>query len=230
MAFVALGTGAHNTVMLPQESEVPGLPASYFAPEDGSNDSVFYEPARLVTHIDDDAIAALRQAYHELLPDDGDILDLMSSRFSHLPSHLTYRSVTGLGMNAAEMDANPHLTTAVVHNLNDNPNLPFGDGVFDAVVCAMSIQYLRRPVSVMREVCRVLRPGMPLVIAFSNRCFPTKAVPIWLYTDDVQHFDLVSAYIQLAGGFINLQQFDASPAKAGADPLYIVTARKGDIE
>ena len=230
MAFVARSAETHNCIILPRESEVPGLPASYFVPEDGTEDSVFYEPARLVAHIDDDAIAALRQAYHELLPDEADVLDLMSSRYSHLPPHLTYRSVTGLGMNAEEMDANPQLTSAVVHNLNERPILPFGDGQFDAVVCAVSIQYLRRPVSVLREVCRVLRPGMPLVIAFSNRCFPTKAVPIWLYTDDVQHFDLVSAYIQLAGGFVNLRQFDASPANGGADPLYIVTARRGELE
>lgn len=216
--------------MLPHESEVPGLPASYFEPEDGTDDSVFYDSARLVAHIDDDAIAALSQAYHELLPDDATILDLMSSRFSHLPSHLTYRAVTGLGMNAEEMAANPQLSSFVVHNLNVNSNLPFEDAQFDAVVCAVSIQYLRRPVSVLREVRRVVRPGMPLVIAFSNRYFPTKAVPIWLHTDDVQHFGLVSAYIQLAGGYVNLRQFDASPSTPSTDPLYIVTAYRDNSE
>ena len=35
---------------------------------------------------------------------------------------------------------------------------------------------LEEPVLVLREVARVLRQGGPVVISFSNRCFPTKAV------------------------------------------------------
>lgn len=42
--------------------------------------------------------------------------------------------------------------------------LPFADGSFDAVVCANSFHYLRRPLRALEEFRRVLRPGGWLVI------------------------------------------------------------------
>ena len=48
----------------------------------------------------------------------------------------------------------------------------------------MSVQYLVQPVDVFREVRRVLTTGGPFVVSFSNRCFPTKAVAIWLANGD----------------------------------------------
>jgi hypothetical protein len=52
---------------------------------------------------------------------------------------------------------------------------------------------------VLREVARVLRPGGPVVISFSNRCFPTKAVAIWRTLDDDGHAALVERYLRHAG-------------------------------
>ena len=46
---------------------------------DETLDEEFYETPRLVTHIDERAIAAVTQLYREFLPPDGAILDLMSS-------------------------------------------------------------------------------------------------------------------------------------------------------
>ena len=85
---------------------------------------------RLVTHIDDGAIAAVGALYDEL-GIDGTVLDLMSSWVSHFrtpPAHLTV-----LGMNHDELDANPAASERVVHDLNADPALPFADGAFDAV-------------------------------------------------------------------------------------------------
>ena len=76
---------------------------------DESPDALFYEVPRLVTHIDDAAIAAVTQLYREHFPAGGAILDLMSSWVSHLPAEIAYRRVVGLGMNAAELAANPRL-------------------------------------------------------------------------------------------------------------------------
>jgi ubiquinone/menaquinone biosynthesis C-methylase UbiE len=78
--------------------------------------------------------------------------------------------------NAAEMADNPHLDDFVIHDLNREPRLPFDDASFDGVACAVSVQYLTRPLEVFADVRRVLRPAGPVVVSFSNRCFPTKAV------------------------------------------------------
>jgi SAM-dependent methyltransferase len=52
---------------------------------------------------------------------------------------------------------------------------------------------------VLREVARVLRPGSPIVISFSNRCFWTKAVAVWRGLDDDGHARLVELYLRHAG-------------------------------
>src|SRR5215467_11784986 len=83
-----------------------GLPQSAFAKIDTEEDEVFYEPPRLVCHIDDGAIAALTQFYRHVLPAGGVLLDLMSSWVSHLPPETQYAEVIGHGMNAAELAAN----------------------------------------------------------------------------------------------------------------------------
>ena len=158
-------------------------------------DEVFYAYERKVVHIETGAIEALRETYAEVLPAGGRVLDLMSSWRSHLP-YTGLGPVTGLGMNAAEMEDNPQLDSFVVHNLNREPVLPFDDEAFDAVVCAVSVQYLTQPVDVFRDVRRVLTTGGPFVVSFSNRCFPTKAVAIWLANGDGEHRTLVRSVLR----------------------------------
>ena len=150
---------------------------------DEDDDSAFYSFPRRVVHIDDGAIAALTRLYAALVPAGVRVLDLMGSWRSHLPASFGGAAI-GLGLNAVEMAENPHLAAAVVHDLNREPGLPFADAAFDAVVCAVSVQYLTRPLDVFREVRRVLRPGAPFVVSFSNRCFPDKAVALWRASDD----------------------------------------------
>lgn len=148
----------------------------------------------------------------------------MSSWRSHLPEGARFGDVVGLGLNADEMADNPQLSSWLVHDLNRDPRLPFADGEFDGAVCAVSIQYMTDPAAVFREVSRVLRPGAPFVVSFSNRCFPTKAVAVWLGTDDAQHVALVRAYFEGAGGWTDVTEEDGSPGDDG-DPLYAVWAR-----
>ena len=190
-----------------------------FARQDPSDDAFFYAVDRKVTHIEDGAIAALRTFYGSLLPPGGRILDLMSSWRSHLPPDLAYSEVVGLGMNAAEMEDNPQLDAFVVHDLNATPVLPFDDASFDAVVCTVSVQYLTSPIEVFADVRRVLRAGGPFAVAFSNRCFPTKAVAVWLYGRDADHVDLVRAYFASAGFGDVVDRRLPSPD----DPVFVVT-------
>jgi len=198
------------------------FPPDAYAREDESPDSGFYGFPRRVVHIDDGAIAALRALYAEVLPAGGRLLDLMSSWRSHLPPG--EREVIGLGMNAEEMADNPQLTKSLVHDVNREPRLPFGDAEFDGATCAVSIQYVIHPVRLFRELRRVLKPDAPFVVSFSNRCFPTKAVAVWLGTSDQQHRLLVRSYFEAAGGWRDVADEDRSPDGNG-DPLYAVWGR-----
>ena len=191
---------------------------------DESPDVLFYAEPRFVTHIDDAAIAAVTQLYREYLPPGGAILDLMSSWISHLPAEIAYREVIGIGMNADELSANPRLHTGLVQDLNQAPRLPFADAAFDGAGMCVSVDYLTRPIEVFRECGRVLRPGAPLVITFSNRCFPTKVIAAWRILDDHGHQELVVRYFAEAGNWSDIEILDRSPGRDG-DPLYAVIGR-----
>jgi len=175
------------------------LPSGVFTKLDTEDDEFFYEPPRLVCHIDDGAIAALTVFYRSLLPPDGVLLDLMSSWVSHLPPEIDYKEVIGHGMNAAELAINPRLSRWFIQNLNREAKLPLAGASLDAAMICVSIQYLQQPVAVLREVARLLRRGSPLVVSFSNRCFWTKAVAIWRALDDEGHARLVERYLRDAG-------------------------------
>ena len=204
----------------------PPFEDAHFRRVDESNDSDFYREPRLVTHIDDAAIAALSDHYAATLPpvltEGGRLLDLMSSWVSHYPDDLDAARVAGLGMNPEELRRNPQLTERTVHDLNADPALPYGDAEFDAVTIAVSVQYLTQPLEVLREIGRVLRPGGICIVSFSNRCFPTKAVYLWQGMDDNGHIQQVGAYFHYAGTFDPPQWQDISPAKGRSDPMYIV--------
>jgi SAM-dependent methyltransferase len=196
------------------------FPPGFFDRADPGADTAFYAVPRLVTHIDERAVAAVGALYAELGLD-GEVLDLMSSWVSHFPARP--RRLVGLGLNATELDANPVLAERVVHDLNSDPTLPFPDASFDDATCCVSVDYLTSPVAVFREVARVLRPGGCFVVTFSNRCFPTKAIRGWLVTDDAQHVQIVDAYFRLAGRFEPARAERRTPPRGG-DPLYAVWA------
>ncbi len=120
---------------------------AYFRRYDETDDGDFYQSPRLVVHIDEPAIAATTKLFCEKLPENGAILDLMSSWRSHLPTDVTYSRVAGLGMNAVELQQNPQLTDYVVQSLNQNPTLPYADGEFDGGMVTVSVQYLTNPVA-----------------------------------------------------------------------------------
>ncbi len=199
------------------------LPKEFFQRHDESSDFQFYSFPRKVVHIDDGAIAVLREHYARTLKDGDVILDMMSSWRSHLPESLKPERVYGLGMNAEEMADNPQLDVFVVHSLNDTPNLPYESAQFDAVLCAVSVQYLTNPIAVFSDVKRVLKPGGSFIVSFSNRCFPTKAIGVWLNMTDMQHVSLVASYFE-AAQFGNIQT--ALHTQGKHDPMFIVSGQK----
>lgn len=199
-----------------------GFPAGFFERLDPAPDAEFYIPPRLVTHIDDGAIAAVGELYAELELT-GELLDICSSWISHLQARPA--ALTVLGMNQTELAQNDYATATVVADLNAEPTLPFPDASFDGAMCAVSVDYLIRPLEVFDEVARVLRPDAPFVCTFSNRCFPTKAIRGWLATDDATHVATVAEYFKRSGPWSPPSAQHRNPGMPG-DPLYAVWARR----
>lgn len=196
-----------------------GFHEGFFERIDGRPDGEFYALPRLVTHIDDDAIAAVGELYDEL-GIDGEVLDLMSSWVSHFrtaPARLIV-----LGMNEHELGANPAAAERIVHDLKADPRIPLPDESVDDVVCCASVDYLTRPVEVFRDVARVLRPGGRFVCTFSNRVFPTKAIRGWLEATDEQRRAIVVDYFERSGVFEPATAALRTPLGHRGDPLSAV--------
>lgn len=210
--------------MTSQSSQPFEFPANFFRREDGSSDRYFYENPRFVTHIDDGTIEALTTFYEEVIPENGKILDLMSSWISHLPRNRKYDEVYGLGMNQEELENNPDLTETLVHDLNSTPTTPLPSDFFDIALCAVSVQYLTQPVEVFREVARTLKSGGVFIVSFSHRMFPTKAVEVWKSLATEDRTQLVGAYFQISELFDEPTLVKREPTEA--DPLWIVFATK----
>lgn len=182
-------------------------------------------------HIDEPAVAALTQYYRNNIRPGSAILDICSSWTSHYPLEFpkTMRRISATGMSALELQFNDQLTDYKAKDLNDDPTLPYDDNTFDAVTCVVSIDYLIHPIEVLKEVRRVLRPGGKMIISQSNRCFPSKAINMWLQMNDRQHLELINGYFQYAGGFLERQAFDITatvPNNEIHDPMFIVEATK----
>jgi SAM-dependent methyltransferase len=199
------------------------FPPGAFRRIDEEDDRLFYASPRRTVHLDDAALAALTRLYAMVVPPTGCVLDLMAAWRSHLPPWFR-GTLIGLGLNRTEMRDNPQLGQALVHDLNQEPALPVNDAAFDAALCAVSVQYMTRPLEVFREVHRALKPGAPFVVSFSNRCFPEKAVALWQAANDAQHAAIVTAYFQGSGGWEGLGEFSHTPADG--DPLFAVWGMK----
>jgi SAM-dependent methyltransferase len=198
-------------------------PDNAFHRYDETEDALFYRQPRFVAHIEPGTIAGVTQLYREILPEGQPILDLMSSWISHFPPEMRFSRVAGLGMSRAELAANPVLSDYRVQDLNLNPILPYSDGEFAAAMICVSVQYLTDPVAVLRDLGRVLRQGAPIVITFSNRCFPTKAVMIWQALNDEGHLNLVESYLKAAGNWEGIQKLNRTPP-GNPEPLLAVVA------
>jgi len=174
--------------------------------------------------IDSAAIAAVTDLYREMLPPGGAILDVMSGWVSHLPPETPYRRVVGIGIEQRALTENPFLDEWRVQDLNRNPILPFATGEFDGATICAAVQYLARPAEVFREIARVLRPGAPLIVTFSNRCLATKAIACWCLHDETGQLCLVAQHFAAGGNWADIRCLDRTPP-GGGQPLYAVIGR-----
>lgn len=211
--------------------EEPPFSEEDFFRADNNDDKSFYIVPRLVYHIDEPAVAALTQYYRKNIKRGSSILDICSSWVSHYPLEFTekMKRISGTGMNGLELRYNDQLSDFEEKDLNVEPKLPYPDATFDAVTCVVSIDYLIHPIEVLREANRVLKPGGKVIISQSNRCFPSKAISMWLKMNDRQHLELINGYLQYAGGFKPAKAFDITaegPLSVGYNPMFIVEAEK----
>jgi SAM-dependent methyltransferase len=209
-----------------------------FKRRDESQDPLYYATGRMVSHLDAQALATVERIIGTLIVEEHpQLLDLMASWDSHLPEGLKPAHLTGLGMNRHELEANRALNGFVVHDLNQDPHLPFEDGAFDGVLNVVSVDYLTKPWSVFREVARVLKPWGLFLIIFSNRWFEDKVTRIWRRSGENERFSLVDDWLAIAGGFGPSRKFvskglprpkDDKYAHLGipSDPVYALWAEK----
>jgi SAM-dependent methyltransferase len=188
---------------------------------DAGDDRAFYGQPRFVTHADDGFLDRLTELYASVSSDGDRAFDAMSSWVSHLPE-LDYERVVGHGLNAAELEANDALDDWFVQDLNDDQALPLDDDAFDLVACALSVQYLQYPGAVFREFARVLAPDGALVVSFTNRMFPTKAVRAWRQSSMDERAALVESYCRAADLVVD----EVVRERPATDPFYAVVARR----
>lgn len=204
------------------------FPPDFFRRDDDDPDALFYEEPRLVVHIDERAVEAVRSYLEDVLPTDAMVLDLMSSWRSHLPVPPGNRHVVGLGMNATELADNPQLHERIVHDLNAEPALPLESHRFDAAIITVSVQYITRPIELFADVRRTLKEGATFHVIFSDRMFATKAVAIWRSLPAPQRrSELIGTYFGTSQGWDQPMFLDRSPTSDGSsDPLYVVRAAR----
>lgn len=201
--------------------------------QDPRPDKTFYQAPRFVHHVDEQFRDRLTDLYRDHLEAGDDVLDLMSSWVSHLPPAVDLGRVVGHGMNAAELEANERLTEHFVQDLNQKQHLPLEKSSVDAVFCAVSVQYLQHPERVFADVARILRPGAPFIVSFSNRMFAQKAIRAWRDASGADRLRLVRRCCDAVSAFSEVETISESPLVppvqrflgGAADPFYAVVAR-----
>ena len=209
-----------------------------FSRLDESDDRLFYAKDRFVDHLDTIALATVEQIIGDVITQTNPvILDLMAGWNSHIPDRLHPSRMVGLGLNENELRQNKALSEHLIHDLNRDPHLPFPAETFDAVINTVSIDYMTRPVEVFSAVANILKKRGLLLVIFSNRMFPQKAVKIWKESSEEERVLLVEGFFRQSGAFgettVIVSRNKPRPREdkyaflgIPSDPVYAVYARR----
>lgn len=200
-----------------------------FTRDDSSADHIFYKKDRFVNHIDSVAMNTVERLIGDLVIEKKPvILDLMAGWDSHIPKSIEASEVTGLGLNENELKGNKHLTRYLLHDINTDPKLPFGENYFDVVINSLSVDYMIKPLEMFQEVGRVLKPGGLFLVIFSNRMFPTKAVKVWKDSSESERVILAEEYFQGTGIFEKPLKFISKGKERPKDDKYYEYCKLSD--
>ena len=90
------------------------------------------------------------------------------------------------------------------------------------VCCALSVQYLQYPSRVFGEFGRVLSPGGKVIVSFTNRMFPNKAIRIWRQSSMSERLGLVKRYLGEAG----VEKPRSTTERPESDPFFAVVGTR----
>lgn len=212
-------------------NDLHGFHPQSFTVASAESDTLFYSRRPAGPMLDQGAQTAITALYRTLLPEDGNILDLMAGPDSHLPADMEFGNVIGIGVNAQALDSNTRLTDRVVEDLNETPELPLADESMDAVLLCDVVPYLRQPVVLLREVARVLQPGGLIVITFGTRFIAHKATALWQALDGTDRRRMLETLLARAG-FGPVDYGTVTPAPEDMfwhDAVHAMTARRPDV-
>ncbi|MCK5519438.1 MAG: hypothetical protein KAI61_08485, partial [Alphaproteobacteria bacterium] len=170
-----------------------------------------------------------------------DILDLMSSGYTHLPEGAITGPVVAIGLNSKEIQhvGNRRLLGSLLQDLNQKPELPeFFHYNYDLTMVIHGMAYLHRPGHVLRNAVRTVNWGGRMLIAFSNEYYPEVATKLWksMTQDervasilkeivDTGEFDVVEHRRFLYSSMFGLETLDPQ-----GNTLDVVIATKASLE
>lgn len=118
---------------------------------------------RIVRNIGAIIVDEFRQAFiHDAFESIGPQETLLDLGCGDRPFSSIYDKYVGYSIGT-DMPFSPHMLSDV-QVYTSGMSLPFKDGVFDIVLCTEVMEHVREPDLLLREICRVLRPGGHLVL------------------------------------------------------------------
>ncbi|WP_369345730.1 class I SAM-dependent methyltransferase [Asaia prunellae] len=134
-------------------------------------------------------------------------------------------------MNKSALDSNTALTQRIEQDLNETPLIDLPDSTLDAVCLCDGFAYLTDPTTVLEEINRLLRPGAPIIITFSDNFIPQKAVALWQALEPADRTRLITLLLDRAG-FSDLDTGEVVPPEdltAWNDTVHAVIGRKKTV-
>ena len=167
---------------------------------DESNDEIFYSDPKFVYHLDANFRNYLSSIYKSEIKDYSNVVDLMSSWDSYLPSEKKYKKIIGHGLNRAELEKNKSLNSFWIQNFNLKQEIPLDNGITDYCLMVAAWQYLQYPENLTKEIARILNDEGKIIISFSNRAFWHKAPNIWTSSTEEERVKYVRKVL-ISNGF-----------------------------